>query len=76
MAKYAGIAVGEQELTADTMLELLKKSQVFEVYLLGDRWDIVERFDNYFRLLVTDEMLLALADELRELVEIRRRADR
>lgn len=52
--------------TADTMVEAVKNACVFTVKRMEDgRFRLRERCDRYFRVYLTPEQLLALADELR-----------
>lgn len=53
--------------TKETMLEIMEECRVFTVYKEGDEFEIVESCDQYFRVNLTKEQLLALADEIKAL---------
>lgn len=57
------------DVTADTVLCLLKGAQVLTVKQVPGGFRFRERCDRYFQIVLTREQVLALADELRALVE-------
>lgn len=57
------------EVTGDTVLEVLKEARVLTVKQVPGGFRFRERCDRYYQIVLTREQVLALADELRALVE-------
>lgn len=57
------------EVTGDTVLEVLKGARVLTVKQAPGGFRFRERCDRYYQVVLTREQVLALADELRALVE-------
>lgn len=57
------------EVTGDTVLEVLKEARVLTVKQVPGGFRFRERCDRYYQVVLTREQVLALADDLRALVE-------
>ena len=63
------IPKGHATITSDSMLEVMRKSGIFSIDAVEDRFIVTEECDQWLSVTITREQLLALADELRMLAK-------